>query len=348
MLNYKKIIFTVFILLTAPNITRAAVLYMEPADGAYGPGDSFAVDIKMDINTGCINTVEASIRFPGNNVYLEDFLTGQSIISVWVDKPAKSDMAGINDKGELHFSGGIPGGYCGKIPGDPGDSNILGQLLFRIPKFSVSDTVTGNAEIYFTDPTRAMLNDGLGTEDILIKKNTTIELLDKQTGTAIDWEKEIKQDTIPPEPFVIELHQRDDIFEGRYFIIFFTTDKQTGVDHYEVLEISPDEEVGIEPELSWWDRFMGREKSVPNWQTAKTPYVLTDQTLSSIIKVKAVDKAGNERIVEYIPPVAETEAARPFMTVQTIILLAIAFLAFLAVIILLIFITHKRRHHENL
>ena len=35
------------------------------------------------------------------------------------------------------------------------------------------------------------------------------------------------------------------------------------------------------------------------WKEAATPYVLEDQSLKGIIKVRAVDKAGNERIAEY-------------------------------------------------
>jgi membrane protein YdbS with pleckstrin-like domain len=36
-------------------------------------------------------------------------------------------------------------------------------------------------------------------------------------------------------------------------------------------------------------------------EKSRKPYVLKDQTLKSIIRVKAVDKAGNERIVSLQP-----------------------------------------------
>ena len=88
-----------------------------------------------------------------------------------------------------------------------------------------------------------------------------------------EWQEELEKDTIPPEAFEIELYQDPSIFGGKYFIVFSTTDKQTGIDHYEVKE--------------------GKRK----WQEAESPYLLGDQKLESIIKVKAVDKAGNERTV---------------------------------------------------
>jgi hypothetical protein len=37
------------------------------------------------------------------------------------------------------------------------------------------------------------------------------------------------------------------------------------------------------------------------WVKANSPYVLKDQTLNSIIRVKAVDKAGNEYVATLVP-----------------------------------------------
>jgi hypothetical protein len=48
--------------------------------------------------------------------------------------------------------------------------------------------------------------------------------------------------------------------------------------------------------------------------------VLKDQTLKSIIRVKAVDKAGNERIEEYLP----SGKLFPYLKLIKIILILIA------------------------
>ena len=60
------------------------------------------------------------------------------------------------------------------------------------------------------------------------------------------------------------------------------------------------------------------------WKVGDSPYLLEDQSLKSIIKVRAIDKAGNERIVEIIP---EIEPAPWWMTI--IILAGIGVISFL-------------------
>ncbi len=84
---------------------------------------------------------------------------------------------------------------------------------------------------------------------------------------------------------------KDDVaFTGNYFIVFSTTDKQTGISHYEIME-EPAEEF---KHFSWGG------VDAP-WVTANSPYVLQDQSLNSIIRVKAIDKAGNEYVATLIP-----------------------------------------------
>jgi len=87
-----------------------------------------------------------------------------------------------------------------------------------------------------------------------------------------------------PEEFTPKIGQDSSVFEGKYFLNFSTIDKISGIDHYEVLEIK--------------DKQQDRE----DWKVVESPYVLEDQTLNSLIKVKAVDKADNERIAQIIPP----------------------------------------------
>ena len=89
-------------------------------------------------------------------------------------------------------------------------------------------------------------------------------------------------DTLAPEEFTPKIGQDKAVFEGKYFLRFATRDGLSGTDHFEVMEIK-------DPEHK-------------TWKVAESPYILEDQALNSIIKVRAVDKAGNERVVEIIPP----------------------------------------------
>jgi hypothetical protein len=138
----------------------------------------------------------------------------------------------------------------------------------------------------FLGGTKVLLNDGFGTPAKLTLKGAVFTILpEKLEVPKEEWQEELAKDDIPPEPFEIKVSQDPNIFGGKYFIVFSTTDKQTGIDHYEVAE----------------QRRTLRQTTL-NWKRAESPYLLEDQSLKSIIKVKAVDKAGNERIAEYIPP----------------------------------------------
>ncbi len=277
-----QIILVACCLLLVAVFAEGAVLYLEPSQGEYHQGDTFIADVRIDTEDECINTVEANLGFPHEVLEAVDFSQGNSILTLWLKNPAINQ-----DSGQLSFIGGIPGGYCGKLVGDPGKSNLLGKIIFRIKEARDRRQETGDkqqAEVKFLDTSQALLNDGFGTPAKLSSKNAVFTiLLETTTAPKKEWEEEISKDTILPELFQIEISQDPSIFEGKYFVIFSTVDKQTGIDHYEVLET--------------------RDKRQEIWKKAESPYVLEDQTLRSIIKVKAVDKAGNERIAEYPPPI---------------------------------------------
>jgi len=125
------------------------------------------------------------------------------------------------------------------------------------------------------DSSQVLLNDGFGTPANLKTQTGVFNILSGIPDIPKkEWEQELKKDITSPEQFEIEISRDQTMFSGKYFIIFSTTDKETGVDYYQVKE--------------------GKR----GWKTAESPYLLEEQGLTSIIKVKAVDKAGNERIAE--------------------------------------------------
>lgn len=314
---------------------------MEPAEGIYGPGDSVAVDIKIDVDDNCVNTIEALVQFPSETILVEDFLVGESILNIWVDRPAGDEFTVINRQGEMHFSGGIPGGYCGRIPGDPGVSNIVARVIFRVPSFTVVDEKLDKVKIGFGEGTRVLRNDGLGTADILKTAGAVFAISESPISPEEIWQEKIKLDELPPEPFTIELHSRPDMFSGGYYAIFSTVDKQSGLDRYEILELRPDEELGVTPESAWLDWILGRERPAPVWQVAEMPYLLHDQSLQSIIKIKAIDKAGNERTVEYIPPAPLAQPGAEKISPQRLIVLLLIGAVILISLVLLIMLIKK-------
>lgn len=292
-----------FIILTAalffPFSAKAATLYLDPVSIKVGMKDVFEVQVKVGLEAGeCINAARIGLIFPPEVLSAKDFNSGESIFSLWVEKPSASDMSGISQSGKIFFSGGLPGGYCGQIPGDPGESNVLGSVIFN----AVSPVLFHKAGVDFDAETEVYLNDGQGTKAKIETQGLKIEVDENQTAKKDDWEMKILEDKTPPEPFVIEISRDPKVAEGRSFIVFSTTDKQTGVDHYEVLEAKPKNVLASLNKLSWLDKLKkiwGGQITSAAFEKANSPYILKDQALRSVIKVKAVDRAGNERLVEY-------------------------------------------------
>lgn len=266
----------VLICVLMPLGAEGAVLYLEPAGGEVRPGDTLFVEVKLDTEGECINIVEANLSFSQEILGAVDFSQGDSILALWIKSPAIDQSQGL-----ISFAGGIPAGYCGRIPGDPGSSDLLGKIIFKVPGTIVSETRENLAKVNFLETSKALLNDGFGTPAELTTRGATFTILSEPGPSKDKWREELRQDTIPPESFEIIINQNPAVFEGKYFIIFQTQDKQTGLDYFEVKEGEGD------------------------WVKASSPYLLKNQDLESKILVKAVDKAGNERIAEYTPLAAK-------------------------------------------
>lgn len=273
-LKIKFLIFIIFCLLFFASSVIAARLYLESAKNEYHLGETFVVSLRIDTEE-CINVVEVNLNFFNDILEVVDFSKGESILTLWLKEPTINQKSGL-----ISFIGGVPGGYCGRIVGDPGLSNLLGKIVFKIPG-SIVGEAKDTAAVEFLDSSQLFLNDRLGTKAELKTEGISLKILNEGfVSEENEWQELIAKDNIPPESFEIEIHQDPNVFEGKYFIIFDTTDKQTGIDHYEIFE----EKVGRE-----------------EWQISDSPYLLEDQNLLGVIKVKAVDKVGNERIVEYRP-----------------------------------------------
>lgn len=271
------------------NEAAAASLYIDPAFPNLQMGDSVTLSVRLDTNEAedeCVNAVDGVISY-SENLSPVDVSIGDSIFSMWVQQPTID-----KEKRTITFAGGIPNGYCGRVPGDPRLTNTIAKLIFRAPGFTIggaSGTTTGSVE--FLPETAAYLNDGFGTKAELALFGSRIELGDKPGNVLQDpWREAIVTDTIPPEEFSIELVREEKTFGGKYFIVFNTTDKQTGIDQYQVIE---------EPEAERFSFGWGRADAP--WITTRSPYVLEDQSLNSTIRVKAIDKAGNEYVATLVP-----------------------------------------------
>lgn len=263
--KFKNLIILKFILFFAlfSLNAEATVLYFQPEKGEYFRGDVFLVNLIIDTERERINAAQIELTFPPDKLEIVDISKGNSIFSFWPQEPNFS-----NEIGKISLVGGVPLGFEGE-----------GKIISIVFKAIFKEQETAFAEVNFTKNTQVLLNDGLGTPAQLQTKKSIFTLFSKEKETPKnEWLEEIKKDNTPPEPFEIKLAKDPLIFDNKYFIAFQTIDRESGIDHFEVKE-------GKRP-----------------WKVASSPYLLEDQTLSSKILVKAVDKAGNERISELLPP----------------------------------------------
>jgi hypothetical protein len=307
-----------------PNVTQAATLYLDPAGGFLHRGDSITVSVKLDVDreqNQCINAVDGVIRY-SDAIEPVDVSLGNSIFPLWVEPPT------INRENRtITFAGGVPNGYCGRVVGDPRVTNTVVDIIFNLPGFSIGGSSDAVATVNFSEETTVYLNDGQGTS---LKPRTIGATLDlgSRPGDKMQnsWLEAIRADNIPPSEFSIFLHRDEFAFSGKYYIVFNSTDKQTGIDRYEVME---------EP-LAQLGSFQWGRADAP-WVVARSPYVLKDQTLNSTIRVKAVDKAGNEYIATFIPDASlRTTSGDQILPVILLFVMGVLVLILLAVAFVLI------------
>ncbi|MGC8981651.1 MAG: hypothetical protein ACP5JU_01750 [Minisyncoccia bacterium] len=236
--------------------------------------DFITIPIYLDTQFEEVNAVEVYVNFSENLVF-RDYLDGKSVITHWLEKPKLQylDLRRPN----IVFSGIVAGGISGR------NLNLV-ELIFEAKE-------SGRAKIEIDKKSKVLLNDGKGTQIKLLALSESFNIKDtngyelkKRMATKIP------EDIYPPDPFKIYFVNNPEIFDGKYYITFETKDKQSGIAYYEIAEKPINIFFMAKPDFKDLE-----------FKKADSPYVLEDQSLKSYILVKAVDKAGNERI-EYLPP----------------------------------------------
>lgn len=245
-----------------PSITHAQSLLLKSPKTTYNVGDSFAVSLTLDTKGQSINTLSGKIQLPTSHLQILDVRYGNSIVTLWVERP-KADAS----SGAITFTGGIPGGFSGSA----------GPIL----SFGVRARAEGSATINLKD-IKILLNDGKGTE--LAATSGTLKLtISKALPKPASTLKEIYAplpDTVSPESFVPLVSRHPSVAENKYFVSFFAVDKDSGVSGYEVRE---------EPLVI--SRFTDRFSK--DFVKTESPYVLYGQYLAYKVAVRACDQAGN-------------------------------------------------------
>ncbi len=266
--NFRKIIFNfglafsflLFVFCLSVQ-AKAAELKLSSPDTKIEAGQQFQAGLFLNSKEENINALEGKIIFPRELLKLKEIQDGNTIVNFWLEKP-KNDSSG-----SIVFSGVTPGGF-------KGENGLIFSAIFETIKSGVASLEISDA--------RVLLNDGQGSPaslNVLPFKIVISETTSPQKPVVIE-----VGDTLPPESFKPEIAQDQNIFDGKYFLVFAAQDKGLGMAKYKVRESSQK----IFPFLA-------------KWREAASPYLLTDQELKSYVFIKAIDLAGNER-TEIISP----------------------------------------------
>lgn len=257
----RHVVLIVFMMtfLFAAGHAHAASLFFEQSGGGVPVNQASELGLFLDTENEEVNAIEGVVLFPSGILELDEIRDGNSIVNLWVERPRVYETAEDSDGEKIFFSGIIPGGYAGS-----------GGLIFSMDVRALEEREV----VFEIREASTLLNDGKGTEAPL----TTPPYSFRASSAAVTSSDTSYSDTDMPEPFELIVATDASTFGGRYFLVFATQDKGSGMDHYEVRE--------------------GAGSFVPT----ESPYLLRNQEMDGEIAVKAIDKSGNEREVSLPPP----------------------------------------------
>lgn len=220
--TYKKILrfsFFVFGFFVFSTLADAAVISIKTPTSS-SVGSRVSVDILVDPQNQSINSIESTINFSKEELNFNGFSIKQSSIPIWVEEPKEKV------KGQIHFSGVVPGGLERLYDPVHTDNRAIPVLrLFFIAKTS------GTAN--FSSANSSVLeNDGKGTSVLITEGANSINILPVEVGASI--KTSLSEDVTPPNPFTVTFVERSVFGKTPRLAIFSAEDNEGGIEHYEV------------------------------------------------------------------------------------------------------------------
>ena len=220
-------------------------------------GQPFRVDVALDTQGDDANAIQGKVVFPPSLFTFQGINDGSSPVSLWIEPPHETSS------GTIVFSGIVPGGFSGSA------NSVVGVMLVPVARG------TGVIDVQNVELLR---NDGQGSPIAATTAGQTITI---GSFVAASSAEPLLSSTVP-QKFIPIITQSPDLYNKEYFLVFSTTDKGSGINHYDVLEVPAGAALGKNPQ----------------WVTAVSPYLLKDQTLSSDIYVRAVNNQGGFTVVK--------------------------------------------------
>lgn len=256
----------IIVILFVPQIALAAVFGFSPNSGAYQQNKSATVAVVINTEGQSINAFSGKVSVPKSVAKIVSINDARSVSTFWVNRPV------ADNDGNITFRGVIPGGF-------KGSSGVLFELNLEI---------LSQGSISITD-IEALLNDGFGTPANTSSNKFSVEIQaqDDKAENQVDGQTPVitLEDLTPPELFVAQVVQDGLAFDGKWFVIFSTIDRESGLAYYEVQETKQ------------------KEPDKDKWERAESPYVLKDQSRKSYVFIRAVNGSGKEQVVVIKPPI---------------------------------------------
>ncbi len=240
-------------------IARATTLGVVPNRQSVLLNQPFRVDVSFNTQGDTPNALQGTIDFPAGQLSVQNILDGGSPVSFWVTPPAETASDTIS------FAGIMPDGYNGAA------SSVVSVWFLPIAPGSATISLA-NVQVFKNDGEASLLSVATSGTTVFISKTAATSTASRQASL------------ITPDPFTPVISRDPDIYNDAYFLAFSTTDEESGIAYYEVLEVPAKSTIGGSAE----------------WQPATSPYLLRDQSLSSDIYVRAVDHDGNFIVVKLV------------------------------------------------
>jgi hypothetical protein len=237
-------------LLAIPQTASAARVFFEPEAISIRVGDQAIVDVYVDTQGESINAADLQIAYPPLTEIRSVSRAG-SVFSIWIQEPAFS-------RNSITIRGGVPSG--------------ISTSHGRIARFVLQGNAIGTGALNLAAPSVILRNDGEGTPAVLTSGQVAVSVgayPKGQSSTASP--APAVADSRRPAPFSVAVGSDPDVFGGKRFASFYTTDADSGIDHYEISENG-----GL-------------------FRIAQSPFLIASQGSRTVVRVRAYDAAGNWR-----------------------------------------------------
>lgn len=263
-LSYKNLYAMLMLgMIFLPSPVSASSVYIDTTHSEFFVGDTILFSVRIDSENKNINAIEGEVLLDhaAGAVSLVGITTSGSVFPLWPGKPLPSER-----NTRVSFVGGSPGGLLSK------EATVF-NIVLKLQEAGQIALSPDHIEVY--------IHDGKGTKDEVSTKDLIIDVLPKKSDVKAtdDWSAVMLGDTTAPEPFEVYLGQEGSVFDGKKFLSFNTTDTQSGISYYEVIE-----------------------NDLPPARSNGT-YVLQEQHTPVTVRVIAYDSAGNamESVYQYSP-----------------------------------------------